>query len=364
MAEKKTSKKQSPKNSLVVNKNSDITSETKILRSKTTNKHLIYKYCLSLNGNLNLQKYVEKIEKLSIKDKLIPTLNDKDSYFFINRITSLDGFCCGEMCLFTPDKHQEILEINEDNLTCDISAISPEDISILKGKENAKNTNIKKQFARSIMYFAIKGNHLILAQSFALKSYNLEYYINNLLQKHKLLDSRQYFNFKDQINPDIIENINKAEYIKLFSPLQTEIKRNGIGDDKTYTHKLKGAFWEALKSFSQVIGLEMPSDITLNKRLESNRIKGVITLSFPRNEKFDNTPVIDELANALRNIDNDEIKYEIGLGNKNKLTSNEIKLSTIVTIKIENGLINIRELSLKMIEYFNELREIRRILPK
>ena len=364
MAEKKTSKKTSPKNSLATQKKSDKTSEKSITHPKTSERHIIYKYCSPLSGKVNLQKYVEKLENYSIKKKLIPTLNDKESYFFINRITPIDGFCCGEMCLFTPDKHQEILEINEDDLTCDISAISPDDISILKGKENSKNTNIKKQFARSIMYFAIKGNHLILAQSIALKINHIEYYLNNIFQKLKIIDSKQYLYFKDQISPESIKNVNKAEYVRLFSPLQTEITRNGVGESKTYTHTLKGTIWEAFKAVFQVLGQELSSDIVLNKRLESNRIKGELTLRFPRKGNFDDTPVIGELANVLRHIDNDELDYEIGLGNENKLTKKDIKLSEKVIVNIENGIIDTQELYLKMIGYFNELREIHRILPK
>ena len=74
--------------------------------------------------------------------------------------------------------------------------------------------------------------------------------------------------------------------------------------------------------------------------------------------------MIGELATAIRNLDNDELDYEIGLGNKSKLTKKEIKLSKTVKVKSANGLVESQDFYLKMIEYFNELKEIRRILPK
>lgn len=328
------------------------------MSATSTSKRIIYKHAES-SSNLTLQDALLRIFGTAIKDLMISTPSDKDSFYLISSMAHYTQakMICGELCLFTPGKHQEIIKLDMEATTCEIASVSNDVI-------NQPDADKRSEFLNSIMYFGVKGNHVILAQSFALQAHSLELYFNKLFKKSGLFNEDDYIRLNDQIDPNEISKVNSADYVKIFSPLETKSVLNGRGEDKSYTLTPTGRLWSALTTFlADVSAISMPQELVLPKKLKSGRIKGELTLKFPFKRNDDDTPFIGELANILRHTDN--LEYEIGLASSGGgvMTNKTVKLHKDVTIKIFNSLIDKGYLFAEMIGWLTVLKDKKRILP-
>jgi hypothetical protein len=250
----------------------------------------------------------------------------------------------GELFDYTEGQKQLTAQINDQLPELPLSAITPN-----KGLE----------FLQSILYFGVRENSVILAQSISLKSLQFQDYLNKLLWLTEVLSKDDYVSLNDQ--PPLrkgeksksTKGINFSQPIDLNPDLPKKIKeKRGLGI-KSISIRPKGDIWDALKKLLPP-EFKIPKKIKTNDVVLANALKLKITLEVPNVKKDDSTEFMDNFANQFSHVD-EELDYVIHT-RSGDITKDMIKLKHSVSVKENSeGLIRREEMWDKMYTWLESL---------
>ena len=303
---------------------------------------------------------LEALLRLAVKNqctagqrkKDVSFAKDGENFHLLADFLTEQDFFAGVLCSYSPGRHQQVFSVEDDAEKIPLAAIKPPTIQ-KDGKE------LQQEFLEGCLYFLAKGNHLILSQSAALRVGNAESYFNWLLWEKANLHQNQtpipLLYLKDELPPD---KAAKIQYVKNLT-IANDIKLPAMakGDDtetKSFAIAPKGPIWEALLKIIP----SLPKELSLAHALAAEVIQASLTLKIGRKGK-DADIFIDAIATAARN--QDDLDYTIDMGKYGKLKNNDFKLSTSHIFQVTNGQVNQDSIFRRMLEWLNELAEVKRI---
>jgi hypothetical protein len=252
------------------------------------------------DGQLSLQAKLKdalgRLPKAMMRQQ--ETMIDGEKGFrLVNQVKDMGLLYCGVLMSYKEGTHQNRirLDLDADELSVDEVAPSPEDATE------------RHEFVEGLLYFGVYKNHIIFVGSAHLSSYRFEKYLNWLLTKRtKVLARAEELYVADAVKPDYsIRPFSKLKEMKLKTYIATEEQERGqeqtdsasanvVVANQQITRPV-GREWEAVKSFLESYGVQMPEvnfqgnleehDLELNFSLVMRgRRKGLANLR---------TPVID-----------------------------------------------------------------------
>ena len=140
--------------------------------AQTSTRTLSYKRATFLNGTPDLQRLLtaalrrhrtvgERMEELHPEDR---------TRRFINTHRSQLGMLFGNLLIYSPNRNQALLTVAPDAEELDVRQVAPPEVD-----------GQRTEFLESILYFGVRGNHVVLLQSAALRARAFEAYLNWLL---------------------------------------------------------------------------------------------------------------------------------------------------------------------------------------
>ena len=327
--------------------------------AKSVAKTFAYKTALNLSGKaVDVQTLLSKAMQHSPKAaaRLFTYGQGDEGRMLINRFITSDNMVFGVFCAFEPGKHQPVLDYNADLDEFPIEAIAP------PPGTDAKGQSLQKEFLESLLYFGVRGSHVVLVQSLALRSSSFENYLNWLIcKKTKVATDDSVVFLNDQFNPSVLKKINKARGITMTRPVEFSFGKTKDKSGEIFL-KPKGSAWDAIKSFVGENNPILPNGLRLRDVVKDGQIHPILELRWKYKRDADDTPLLDQVANVLRHTD--EVDYTIDMGRYGKLTKTELKLSKGFDVDIFDGRPNEEQLFRKMKEWIEELISSGRILAK
>lgn len=213
-----------------------------------------------------------------------------------------------------------------------------------KGSDQSK----RQEFLEGICYFCVFNNHVVIAPSRALGAKPMEQYLNWLLCQAGLLSESNRVGFADQII-QATKNRIKSSHVKqveIGAPLLDFSQSQEIASGKAIQDiRLDGI---GLNILRQIFGSDKLSQMNLIDAVDGN-IEVTLKIRYNRatTEKAHN--VLDNIALAVRNLDEDEVKITLDGGGTVK--GSDLKLFTLLSVQASNGIPNPDQLFEKMREW-------------
>lgn len=211
-----------------------------------------------------------------------------------------------------------------------IAYVSGSDQSVVQLAADADELNVDavqagpdREFLGGSVYFGVRGNHLIFFQSQALRSIELESYLNWLLREStQMIDEGNYILLVDHVSKKARKTIKGVKGIRLKSPLvpaatgyEAPSEKTAEGKREEMTIVPAGNQWEALKSFFGN-SIELPSRFLGKELTEIKDLEIEIYLKWKGNHGEADNEFLDKIGAQMRHV-NDEFDYDIETKNGN-----------------------------------------------
>lgn len=307
------------------------------MATDTKPKTLHYRRAQFLTPTRTLEDLLSAALKVnSLVANRIETVTAAGDCRLINHTTSHRGLLCGNLITYEHGTNKLFLTVDGSQTAFPIAQVAPPELP------NKKRT----EFLDSILYFGIKGNHVVLMQSSGLKGKQLELYLNWFLYACGVLGTHNRVELVDhppRMTTDQLASrpVKKVSYVSAMAheaipdtpPSPTEVKK-----EKKLRLTPAGRAVDILKA---AIGITAFEKLKLDEALDGN-LQVSLEVTYQRTTTQEGQKVINDIARALRNVDGDDISVQVpGLGT---LRGDDLKLSKPIVVACHNGHVDMSEL--------------------
>lgn len=246
---------------------------------------------------------------------------------------------------------QMIVTEDDDAETLTIEQVAPP-----KGDDNKR-----REFLEGVCYFGLFGNHVLVVQSNALGSKQVESHFNWLLKQAKVVADGNAVGLSDQIAAATKERIRNAHVkeVEIGAPfIEAEAALPSTNKEivKDTAFNFKGIGLEMVR---QILGDQLDS-MKLADALDGN-IEVSLRIRYKKKTTEKAHELLDNIALAIRNIDEDEVKLHLVGGGE--VDGNQLKLSSLLRIEAHDGIPSYNELFQKMQQWLLDLLEKKVVEP-
>lgn len=187
------------------------------------------------------------------------------------------------------------------------------------------------EFLDGYLFLGVWKNHIIFLPSRSCTSQHLEDYLNSLLRKKPnwpdgalvSLDDRppkeirgkkfehvQTMTFNTTLGSRVVESEESPAEGKTKEVVETTVK--------TVHFKPDGESWEALKTLVGLFGGKLPEDILLDSDFNPDDVNVKVEVSCAKRKLEKAGPIMDVMANALRHVETDLVRFKFEDGTELK----------------------------------------------
>lgn len=283
-----------------------------------------------------------------VRDRLEATDPQASAFRVISSKRKTGSFLCGRLTTFARGAHQVVIEDNPDAEDLPLSTVAP-----------PRDDGKKLEYAEGLLYFSIFNDHVALVQSTALKATGLEQHLSWLLrEKTKLITNQQGFALCDEPQRATRDRIKKAHVkkVKLGRPLlDEEVNVPLKGKQKGLTRFRASAYMQDF--LGGLMDDETFERLKLDERVLDGNLEVWIELRYPkysRSHSDDSVKLLDDLALALRDFDEDQARLQLADGTT--VQGSELKISTKRSVTInDKGLLDEVQLYSDMCDWLETL---------
>lgn len=284
------------------------------------------------------QMLSEALDKYTFVRERLEAVDASASEFrVISARKTVGAFLCGRLTTFERGGYKLVIKEDPDATDLSLAAIGPPDTD-----------GVPHQYATGILYFCILDNHVAVIQSPSLKARGLEQHLAWLLRGQAgIIASDHGFVLSDEPQQVTRERILKSHVksILLGRPLlndTVEIAPANDGAKAQTKYKPTGPMMEFVKELINPTHFE---HLDLENRVFEGNLEVWIELRYPkrlRNRPEDSVKLLDDLALALRDFDEDQSRLELADGTT--VVGSQLKISSRIGAIIADGLIAETEL--------------------
>lgn len=284
--------------------------------------------------------------------------NEEDTVvIFVNKTNEYNGMTIGQLVYLEKGKHQQYITVDDEADYYSIDAMSSDLIPEVadEADEASEQSRIKKrkEFIESILYFGVIDNHIVIIQSAALSSRQLEAHLSWLLGTcTSYLDKNASLVLQDKPAESVFKKMEMtpAKSIHVGAPLTTDVSPEQAHssnipavatNDTPAAHASKVRFQPAgpAASLIRAIAPGLFEKLELEESLDEANIHVSLEITYNRKTTKTGQSVIDQIATSLRHSPASDVV--ISLQGGGKITGNELKLSGSIRLEfLGSGLIN------------------------
>jgi len=219
-----------------------------------------------------------------------------------------------------------------------------------------KDDGKRREFLESIFYFAISGNHVVLAQSSALRARDFETYLNWLLHETHTLDQDNHLALSDHASSINREKIEKAHVkkVQLGSPLETKLatelspKQQGR-NAQAVRYVPTGRGFDVLRA---ALGDHWFDQVRLKDALDDSNLQVKLEVTYIRKTPEHAQQILDEIALSMRHAEADDVTIKLHGGGE--IRGHDLKINGPTSVRAYNGMLDQDELYARMREWLEQ----------
>lgn len=287
-----------------------------------------------VTGNLQslLAEALNKLNNVGERfDGIDENANDtsEDTGFrrLINTHRSKLGMEFGNLVLYADGINKQTLTIDNKVDELDVEQMAPPKTQ--DGK--------RREFLESILYYGIKDNHVVLLQSMALKSREIESYINWLLKKAEVISPENIVflnNYAPKITKEKLEK-STVKSVKIGTPLYStfeEIPNQLVSNVKKRFRPI-GEGLDILKLLTQ----HRLDDFLVDEIQDDSNLEVFVEVTYKGQTDNDSQDLLNKLTQELRHSGDDDIRIDLkGAGT---IVGSELQIKSFKSIEIYEGVV-------------------------
>lgn len=318
-----------------------------VATKKRRTKSIIYKQAKFKTKGLTLQSLLQKAHSNKKLVERIETL-DSDGVLrrFINSFVPQNGMLFGQMLYYESGKDQTVVIVDDTTNEYPVESLK------LPRRKDGKNQEVLE----SVLYFGILDNHVVLAQSQALRARDFENHIHWLLWNcTKLLKDKEIVTLSDHPSPEARDKIEKSHVKKVLlgasleSEPEDEMETKEVDHAKKISFRPVGKGYDAVKAF---LGEKWGKDIRLEEALDDANLQVNIEITYIRKTTATAHKLLDNIATSMRHAEPEDVKVYTDSGAVIK--GNEIKLRADLNVTTHNGFVDSMDMYSEMHKWLED----------
>lgn len=300
-----------------------------------------------------LEQALAKLTTVSQRFESMGTEEEEVWRRFINTHRSALGMEFGNLVLYAPDQARHMIAIDDAADELDIEQIAP------GSSEDGKN----RQFLESILYYGVRGNHVILLQSIALKARDLEIYLNWLLRKAGLIDDQNAVFLNNFVPQPAKDKLSKAEVrsVRLGTPLVDMPGRTdtvGVVKQGFEVKTTRFRPWGEGMDILRLIAPERMKGLSVDDLQSASDLEVFVEVTYRRQADDKAKKLLNTLTTALRHVGDDDLRIEFKGG---VMIGSELQVKALKSIVTYNGLVDPQDVFVAMQGWLLEILDQRLI---
>lgn len=274
----------------------------------------------------------------------------------INGFATRNGMLCGQFLTFKAGQTQTLLRGRDTAESFDLEAMAP----------TRERPDERREFLDGVAYFGVHGNHILLCQSKAAGSRELERYLNWLLWEATdvlprptavVIEDAPSRRIAEKVNNNPVKSVTLGTPV-IFEPVAAPETRTRVN---TVRVTPTGRAAEVLKSlFADTIF----DQTRFQDSIRDDNIEVEVTVRFKNKQHISPSgeSLLRTVARAARHLNSDDI--EIELHKAGTIRGNDFRVHTSQEIAtLESGLLHELDLNQFMANWLQQLLDNRMIEP-
>lgn len=284
----------------------------------------------------SLQELVEdalsKLSTVSDRFERLDDGTDDDWQRFINMHKSALGMEFGNLVLYAPNQIKHTITIDHEASELDIENIV---LSSSDGK--------KRQFLESILFYGIYKNNVIVLQSMALKSRDLEGYLTWLLRSAGVISKENSVLLNNVASTDTQDRLDKTDVksVRIGTSL-IDITNNDASERNPSRVKPKGEGMDILR----ILASDRVNDLSWADIQGAKDLEVFIEVKYKRQTDETTQKALNKITSVLRHVSDEDIRIELKDGGS--VIGTDLKVKTYISVEFNDGVINPKDLFEKM----------------
>ncbi|MFI8380675.1 hypothetical protein [Pseudomonas sp. NPDC079086] len=324
--------------------------------AETVPKTIHYKRSV-ISGGGNLQEILGRVfaegspaHKVGHRKEIVSS--DTNSFRVVNHKRDYNGMLFCQMIYFEPGRSQAYITLNDEADSYALDALTNEALNNIEAP--AEREQHRKEFVDSFLYFGVFENHLVVLQSSALRSRELEAHLGWLIGSFGGVAVGTSIILQDQPSQETFERVARSpvKKIEVGSPVTTAevvpegervaqpvaaaaAEEQGI-DARRVRFFPTGFAGDVIKA---ALGADWFNRLDLEDDLDEANLKVSLEITYVRQTTKMGQQMLDNIATSLRHVDEADVR--ISLNGGGEIRGNDLKLSGSISVsKLDNGLLD------------------------
>ncbi len=320
-------------------------------RDKKT-KSVHYKLASISNQTETLQNLLERAlaedspAHIALRRMEATNPDDESVCRLINHHTNHEGMFFGQLVRFEAGRGQVLMTFDDQASEYSIDTITSD--AVAGGEDAEKETNAEKvrrrrEFIDSILYFGVLDNHLVVMQSQALTTRELEAHLGWLLGTClNVMARNSALILQDKITEKVRAKVEKSpvKTVSIGTPVETREEQEDTGEKQQ--PEAKGVKWipggVGADILSAALGADWLNKLKLEDSLDEANLQVQLKVTYLRKTSKTGQKMLDNIASSMRHAHDDDVVVE--LVNGGKLVGGEVRLNGKLSVQTTNGIVD------------------------
>ncbi|WP_417522270.1 hypothetical protein [Marinobacter sp.] len=271
--------------------------------------------------------------------------DDESVCRLINHHTTHQGMFFGQLVRFEAGRGQALMTFDDQASEYSIDTITSDAVTGDDDEEHetdAEKVRRRREFIDSILYFGALDNHLVVMQSQALTTRELEAHLGWLLGTClDLMGRNSALILQDKITEKVRSRVENSpvKTVSIGTPVETREEQEEPDEDQP---EAKGVKWipggTGADILSAALGVDWMNKLKLEDSLDEANLQVQLKVTYLRKTSKTGQKMLDNIASAMRHAHDDDVVVE--LTNGGKLLGGEVRLNGKLSVQTTNGIVD------------------------
>ncbi|SAI93460.1 MULTISPECIES: hypothetical protein [Enterobacter cloacae complex] len=327
------------------------------MSKEVKNKKIIYKDVTITGATKTLQDMLSDIMKKHPKADVRKELVNPDEenlFRLINKSEVFNGVLFCQLVAFEPGHSQRYIQLKNDAESYEIRSVTSVELSKLTDEQadivQSEQEKIIREFIDSILYFGVFGNSIVVMQSRALTTRELEIHLKWLLGTlTNNIPPECILKVSDKPKEEIIEQVLKrpVKSVSIGAPVSAVNDMSNGSQAPSWVPT--GTASDMLKVMLAERWENFIKSSNLVDCLDDANLEVTLKITYKRKTSDSGERMLRNLVDATRHYPDEDVTVEMVGGTK--LTGKDIRLWNTVKLTTYNSLIDEHELYSQMHEW-------------
>lgn len=271
--------------------------------------------------------------------------DDESVCRLINHHTTHQGMFFGQLVRFESGRGQVLMTFDDQASEYSIDTITSDAVG---GDEqddhetDAEKVRRRREFIDSILYFGVLDNHLVIMQSQALTTRELEAHLGWLLGTClDLMGRNSALILQDKITEAVRDRVEKSpvKTVSIGTPIEAREEQEEQDADQQEAKSVK---WipggTGADILSAALGADWMNKLKLEDSLDEANLQVQLKVTYLRKTSKTGQKMLDNIASSMRHTHDDDVVVELADGGK--LLGGEVRLNGKLSVQTTNGIVD------------------------